>query len=787
MAYRIIVVDDDTTNLRMAGHILSKNDMMVTALKSGGALLSYIDAEGLPDLILLDINMPEMDGFETLKRLRSWERENGRYETPVIFLTADEETETETLSFEAGVSDYIKKPFNPDILLGRIINIVSRQDSLNTLRTEASTDKLTGLLNKSAAVTELSHACATEKGCLLMIDLDSFKLVNDLYGHEMGDKMLIAFSNILKDVSPAGSKCARIGGDEFSAFFKEMNEPDEVSELARTLNTRTVTEAKRLMGDDMEIPIGASVGAVFVPENGRDYETLLGLADKALYIVKQNGRHGSQVYSAEAFERGDKEIISVEKELSALSAIIGERNIPNSALRLDKQIFSSVYQYIMRYIIRNRRKACKVLFTLSRGEGADKDEYENCCGEFGDHIGHCLRKSDIFMRNKPDQYFLLLADIREDSVGTVVGNILRSWRDLHGGVLRIAYVTEFIGTGGTGHEPVRDERVVVVDGNIDELRKMGYILSSGGFYVSAMKTALSLFDYLRKTTPELILLDTALPSASCTDVMNELREMGGDTADIPVILLVPEGAAGERLVKEGLLHGACDFIRKPILDELLLQRVRNSIELSQLRSSMSIEAEKKLRGSNDLFLGIVRSLSGFIDSKDHYPAGHSLKVAEYAKEIAKRAGFSEKRQNDIYISALLHDVGKLGLPDELIGKPSSLTGEEFEQMKTHSRLGAQTLERYNGSPVIVAGAKWHHERYGGGGYPDGLRGDDIPQEARIIAIADAYAAMMSRRTYRGVLTREQARAELINGKGTQFDPFFTDIMLAVVDEDSDIR
>lgn len=785
MAYRIIVVDDDKTNLRMAGYILSKNEMEVTALQSGGELLSHIAAEGLPDLILLDINMPEMDGFETLKRLRSWEMDNGRFETPVIFLTADEDSSTETHSFEAGVSDYIKKPFNPDILLGRINNIVSRQDSLNTFRAEAMTDKLTGMLNKAAAGSELAHACAAETGCLMMIDLDSFKLVNDLYGHEMGDKMLVGFSDILKGTVPEGSRCARIGGDEFTVFCKGMTSPDEVKVLAQSLNTQTVAEAKRLMGEDMSIPIGASVGAVFVPENGRDYESLLVHADKALYSVKQNGRHGAEIYSEAVFERGEGEIFSVEKELSALSAIIGERNIPNSALRLDKQIFSSVYQYIMRYIIRNRRKACKVLFTLSRAEGADKDEYESCCGEFGDHIRNCLRKSDIFMRHKPDQYFLLLADIREDSVGTVVGNILRSWRDLHGGVLRIAYVTEFIGGSGTGSEPVREERVVVVDGNIEELRKAGYILSSGGFYVSAMKTAQSLLDYLKKTTPELIVLDAELPSMSCIEVLNELREMGGDTADVPVILLLPEGEAGDKLMREGFLHGVYDVIRKPFPAELLLQRVRNSAELAALRRSMSLEAEKKLRGSKDLFLGIVRSLSGFIDSKDHYPAGHSLKVAEYAKEIAKRAGFSEKRQNDIYIAALLHDVGKLGLPDELVGKPSSLTGEEFEIMKTHSRLGAQKLERLNGSAVIAAGARWHHERYGGGGYPDGLKGEDIPQEARIIAIADAYAAMTSSRTYRGVLTREQARAELITGRGTQFDPFFTDIMLAVVDEDGD--
>ena len=140
MANWIIVVDDDTANLKIAGHILSKNNMRVTALRSGRALLDYIAEHGTPDLILLDIKMPEMDGFETLDRLRGWETSTNREETPVIFLTADEETETETHGFEAGVSDYIRKPFDPEILLKRIDNIITRQNRIKLLRTAASTD-----------------------------------------------------------------------------------------------------------------------------------------------------------------------------------------------------------------------------------------------------------------------------------------------------------------------------------------------------------------------------------------------------------------------------------------------------------------------------------------------------------------------------------------------------------------------------------------------------------------------------------------------------------------------
>ena len=177
----VMVVDDDTANLKMAGHILSRNNMRVTALKSGQALLDYIPEKGFPDLILLDIKMPDMDGFETLERLREYEKKVNAEKTPVIFLTADEDTNTETRGFEMGVSDFVRKPFNPDVLMRRIDNVMSSRSEMKNLKSEASIDKLTGFLNKGASESELTRICANSTGCLMMIDLDSFKPVNDIY------------------------------------------------------------------------------------------------------------------------------------------------------------------------------------------------------------------------------------------------------------------------------------------------------------------------------------------------------------------------------------------------------------------------------------------------------------------------------------------------------------------------------------------------------------------------------------------------------------------------------
>ena len=144
-----------------------------------------------------------------------------------------------------------------------------------------------------------------------------------------------------------------------------------------------------------------------------------------------------------------------------------------------------------------------------------------------------------------------------------------------------------------------------------------------------------------------------------------------------------------------------------------------------------------------------------------------------------------QQQNDIYMMGLLHDVGKIGIPDAVINKPARLTDEEFEIIKNHPVMGARILKNIREMPKLATGARWHHERYAGGGYPDGLSGEDIPEEARIIAVADAYDAMTSRRSYRDVMSQEHVRGEIEKGRGTQFDPRFADIMLAMIDEDTE--
>ena len=778
----IIVVDDDTANLKMAGHILSKNNMRVTALKSGSSFLEYVNENGLPDLVLLDIKMPVMDGFETLGRLRQIEQQKGVMKTPVIFLTADEDVDTETRGFEVGVSDFIRKPFNPDVLIRRIDNIMSNSQEMHELKSEATLDKLTGFLNKSAAAVELSKMCSEKNGCLMMIDLDSFKLVNDIYGHAMGDKVLISCAEIIKNAVPAGSKFGRLGGDEFATFAAGVSTEQQVADIASKINEEITKSAKQLMGDDVSIPLGASVGGIFVPRYGNDYNSLIKLADKSLYIVKKNGKHGYGLYNDDLEEEQDTARIDIH----ALSEILGERSIQDVALQLDKESFSSVYRYVIRYIIRHHISGCKVLFTLDPANGKrDAEFYENVDG-FGQRIRGTLRKSDIFMRNNKNQYFVFLTDIRSDSVEKVINHLVNDWDSNISKNLVITHETELIGESKTvtGN---RIKKVIVVDDDVLNLQIAGKILSSGGLRVTALKSADAMFEYLGKETelPDLILLDVKMPGMGGFDAIKKLHSLESAASKIPVIFLTADESEGAE--REGLSLGAMDFIRKPFVPEVLLLRVNHMIELVNLQNQLYREVEQKTHENKALFMQVVSALSTAIDTKDVYTKGHSSRVAEYARMIAKISGYSDAKLDDIYMTALLHDVGKIGIPDGILNKPSTLTPEEYEKVKSHSRLGAAILKNIENDPNFEKCALYHHERYDGTGYLGGLKGEAIPEEARIIAVADAYDAMSSDRSYRSHLEQEEIVRELKNGMGTQFDPKFAEIMLSIVEEDKDYK
>lgn len=217
----------------------------------------------------------------------------------------------------------------------------------------------------------------------------------------------------------------------------------------------------------------------------------------------------------------------------------------------------------------------------------------------------------------------------------------------------------------------------------------------------------------------------------------------------------------------------------------LIYRRSKQIDYFQTIEINYLKQQQKL--SQRLFEQTATALVNAIDAKDAYSHGHSMRVAEYSEKIARAMGKSDEECYKIYYTALLHDVGKIGISDAIINKKGKLTDEEYEAIKQHPVLGNQILSSISEYPYLSIGAHFHHERYDGKGYPDKLKGEDIPEIARIIAVADAYDAMTSTRSYRDAIPQQLVREEIVKNAGTQFDPEVANIMQHIIDLDTEYQ
>ena len=204
------------------------------------------------------------------------------------------------------------------------------------------------------------------------------------------------------------------------------------------------------------------------------------------------------------------------------------------------------------------------------------------------------------------------------------------------------------------------------------------------------------------------------------------------------------------------------------------RRMQRTLELQQAKLELAL---KQVQMGNETILAIANA----VDAKDSRTSMHSHRVANYAKMIAREYGFNEAEQDNLYNAALLHDIGKIGIPDAVLNKPGRLTDEEYAIMKSHVTRGADILKDFTLIDHAADGARYHHERYDGNGYPDGLKGEEIPLYGRIIAVADTFDAMTANRVYREAQDFDYVMNELHRGRGTQFDPTFLDIFLGLIE------
>lgn len=209
-------------------------------------------------------------------------------------------------------------------------------------------------------------------------------------------------------------------------------------------------------------------------------------------------------------------------------------------------------------------------------------------------------------------------------------------------------------------------------------------------------------------------------------------------------------------------------------------RIARILELEDLRKHLEQLVEAKADEIQKIFIQSITTITYAVDAKDRYTKGHSVRVAQYCLAMAKKLAWSKQDCLNLYYTALMHDIGKIGIPDTILNKPVKLTDEEYRLIRNHTTMGANILRPITMVPQICDGAKYHHERYDGKGYPCGLKGDDIPYVARIIGIADAYDAITSNRIYEKAQVTDYAVNELKKGRGTQFDPYLADVFLEII-------
>lgn len=537
--------------------------------------------------------------------------------------------------------------------------------ALRRMQHLATRDGLTGLFNRMRIEEELEQTWQVTHRygpsmAVVVIDIDHFKVMNDTYGHAVGDEVLRAFSDLMRQAARSSDMLARYGGDEFLAILPRAAVADAQIFCERLLE-RTRTHVFCSESHRLNVTISVGIATSDNPSHLSSGAELLAQADKALYMAKRGGRDRICVWqgdkaAAEAAASGDKpddtDVIFAEKTRARIVVVDDEEPI------------------------------LRFLSTLLKQDGYD--------------------------------------------------------------------VTTF---------------------------------SSAGDAVAAVKAAPHVHD--------VILTDISMPGMTGLELLKKISD-----ADGLIVKIVMTGYATVDNAVSCLREGAFDFIQKPIESRHFAAVMRRamdyrSLKLENARHQSHLErmveqrSSQLLRTLEDVKASYEFSLEAFmaiLDAREHQTGRHSLRVRELAIWLARKMDIRGKSLDEIATGAMLHDIGKIAIPDRVLFNTGPLNPEDWRVMQTHADLGHKIL---SGSAHLAGAARIveeHHERYDGQGYPKGLKGEQICLGARIFAVVDAYDAMRSNRMYRPAISTEAAVTEVATHRGTQFDPDVCDIFLRHQDE-----
>lgn len=354
--------------------------------------------------------------------------------------------------------------------------------------------------------------------------------------------------------------------------------------------------------------------------------------------------------------------------------------------------------------------------------------------------------------------------------------------------------------------PNESGTILVVDDLPENAIILRHFLQPAHFRVDAVKSGEEALEYIAKTPPDVILLDLVMPGMSGFDVCRYLKNNPA-TRHIPVIIIT--GMADREANIRAVEAGADDFLLKPFDRVLLMARINTSLRTKKLQDALlsykqqlEQRVQERTREVEKTREVAVFSLARLAESRDTETGDHLDRMRRYVRLLGvemrnwkRYEEFSNPRYVDeLYLSSPLHDIGKVGIPDKILLKPGKLTPQEFDIMKTHTLIGGDTLrdadEEAETHSFLAIGrdiAYFHHERWDGSGYPYGLKGTDIPLCARIVALADVYDALSSRRPYKEPFSHEKSKDIILESAGSHFDPDVVQAFLNVEDGFIEIR
>ncbi len=676
---------------------------------------------------------------------------------------------------------------NPWLILPALAPLLLTYRALKVpqLRKDAATDSKTGLWNAGhftkLFTTEMERAKRfSHPLAIIMSDLDLLRNINNTYGHLAGDVVLASVGQIIRSVTREYDIAARFGGEEFAIAMPET-ELTEAIAIAERL--RQMVEATGFEVRTSEAPIHAtmSFGVACFPGDAAMPNDLIHQADIAVYQAKLKGRNCVVAASdlprslkLESLPTADRLVAAFDEIYTSTAGGAAGRVKPSDE---SKDSTGEHHQRVQR-----KSRQADVLLPLFVGGVIS-------AGAIAGLIGLLQRTPSDLTSVGILCFLAVLAELYEvrlygDSTFSVSVAIAFAAILIAGivGLLAVSLgivLAHYLRNREIAwYKPAFNWAAHVLAGLVPLIvfRSLQIPLSLNNFVPLTIITAITACAYYLVETG---LVSGAMGLSGGASILNVWREQFQWTALFYIALSLMGLFMGiiysdVHMGVFGLLVFAIPMAMIHYAQKQYVERTQNSVhELHRLNEELSLANREVLNASrairqlnDDLFV----TVSKMIDARDPYVLGHAAKVADYATAIAKELNFPPERLEQLRQAALLHDIGKIGIPEQILNKPSKLTGLEYEKIKAHATLGADLLETSQGLRHLATFVGHHHEWWDGNGYPDGLSGEQIPLEARILAVCDAVESMASDRPYQRAKGLKEIIAEIKDKSGTQFDP-----------------